>query len=149
MKSRRGFVAAVGIFAIVIIAAVIASITFNISQETNITAAATWNDKADDLAETLANTALTAWACDSCDQMPQGSVIKVESQAPPPLEGTVYFTRLDSALYLITAEGRVKTSAGVLARRRISLTAVARRDSTGAVHAARTRGEFWASIYQM
>src|SRR5689334_22679598 len=129
MKARHGFVVAIGMFAIVIIAAIVASVTFNISQETNITAAAGWADQAGDFAEAQANSALSAWPCDSCDQMPVGSVFHLESQPAPPLESSIYVTRLDSALYLITAEGRVKTSAGVLARRRISLTAVARRDS--------------------
>jgi hypothetical protein len=149
MKSRRGFAVAVAVFAIVIIATLVTSVTFNTAEETRIVSTTSYDDDADAFAEGLALNALLAWPCESCDQMQAGGVSKVEAPPVPPLEGDIYVTRLDGALYLVTAEGRVKTPAGILARRRISITAIARRDSSGVMRAVRTPGEWWAANHEM
>lgn len=149
MKTRRGFIAVVALFAIVIIGAIGAAVTFNVTEETQITSADDLDERADVFGERIALEAIAAWPCPGCDQIGTGSVFSVQAQPAPPLEGTLYITRLDSALYLVTGEGRVTTPAGVLARRRISVTAIARRDSTGAMRSSRTRGEYWAAIYEM
>lgn len=149
MKSRPGFVLAVALFAIVIIAAIIASASFTATEETQATSASMRNDQAEAFAENIALGSLVAWPWDLCDQSAIGSVFTRESQSAPPLEGTLYITRLDSALYLVTGEGRMKTVAGVIAQRRISISAIARRDTLGAMHVSRTSGEYWAAIYQM
>ena len=149
MTKRAGFIAATAMFAIAILAAVTVSVLFNVSEETQITSAARLDQQAEAFGEQIAFAALDAWPCQSCDQMAVGSVFIAQAQAAPPLEGSIYVTRLDSALYLVTGEGRVKTPAGVLARRRISLSAAARRDSTGVMRATRTRGSYWTANYSM
>lgn len=149
MKSRSGFVLAVALFAIVIIAAVVASVSFTATEETQSTSAEIRDERAEIFAEEIALSSLAAWPWDLCDQSPIGSVFTREAQSAPPLEGTLYVTRLDSALYLVTAEGRLKTAAGVIAQRRISITATARRDTLGAMHVSRTRGQYWAANYQI
>ena len=146
---RRGFIAAVALFAVIIIGAIGAAVSFNVTEEARITSADDLDESAESFGESIAQASLTAWPCQQCDQMSAGSVLILQAQSAPPLEGTLYITRLDSALYLVTGEGRVKTPAGVLARRRISVTAIARRDSTGAMRSSRTRGEYWAANYDM
>ena len=146
---RRGFIAAVALFAVLVIGAVGAAVSFNVTQETQITSADDLDERAESFGELIALGAIADWPCAGCDQITVGTVFTVQAQSAPPLEGTLYVTRLDSALYLVTGEGRVKTRAGVLARRRISVTAVARRDSTGAMRSSRTRGEYWAANYEM
>jgi hypothetical protein len=148
MKERPGFIAAVAIFAIVIIGALGAAASFNVTTEAQITSADALDIRAEAFAEKLALEPLLAWPC-SCDELPVGSVLVQQSQSAPPLEGTLYVTRLDSALYHVTGEGRIRTPAGVLSRRRISVIAIARRDSTGAMVSSRTRGEYWAANYEM
>ena len=149
MKSRRGFVLSVALFAIVIIAAIVASVSFTATEETQSTSAAVRDERAEAFAEEIALGSLVAWPWDLCDQSAIGSVFTRQAQSVPPLEGTLYVTRLDSALYLVTGEGRMKTAAGVIAQRRISISAIARRDTLGAMHVSRTHGEYWAAIYQM
>jgi hypothetical protein len=150
MRQRPGFIAATAIFAIAILSAVTVAALFNVSEETQITSATRLDQKAEAFGEKLAIDALGAWPCQSCDQMALGSVFITQAQSAPPLEGTIYVTRLDSALYLVTGEARVKTPAGVLARRRISVTATARRDSvSGVMRATRTRGVYWTANYSM
>jgi hypothetical protein len=148
MKQRTGFIAAVALFAIVIIGAIGAAASFNVTTETQITSADDLDIRAEDFAEKIVLESLAAFPC-TCDELPVGSVLIQQSQSAPPLEGTLYLTRLDSALYLVTGEGRVKTPAGVLSRRRISVTAVAQRDSTGVMVSSRTRGEYWTANNDM
>lgn len=149
MKSRPGFAIAVALFAVVLIASIAAAVSYTTNEETRVTRAAALDEEAHAFAEEIAAGALSSWPCESCDQTPIGSVFIREAQSAPPLEGTLYITRLDSALYLVTGEGRAATPAGVLARRRISIAVTARRDSLGAFKVSRTRGQYWADIYQM
>ena len=149
MMQRSGLIAAMAMFAIAILSAVTVAVLFNASEETQITSVSRFEQQAEAFGEQLAVGAVDAWPCDNCDQIAVGSVFIAQAQSAPPLEGTIYVTRLDSALYLVTGEGRVKTPAGVLARRRISVTATARRDSIGAISAARTRGIYWTANYSM
>jgi hypothetical protein len=146
---RGGFIAAFALFAVIIIGAIGAAVSFNVTEETQVTSMDDLDERAESFGEQVALGAMANWPWPGCDQSALGTVFIVDAQSAPPLEGTLYITRLDSALYLVTGEGRVKTRAGVLARRRISLTASARRDSTGAMRPSRTRGEYWAANYEM
>jgi hypothetical protein len=87
--------------------------------------------------------------CPECDLLPVGSVI-IRNPAPsPPLESTVYITRLDSAVFLITGEGRISDSGASKTRRRVSIAVKITRDSLGAITSSRLSGDSWIAAYQM
>lgn len=122
---------------------------FAANQETSATAAEVADQQASSYAEHAATLAVAFWACGGCDAMQVGSVL-VRSPVPdPPLESTVYVTRLDSALFLVTAEGRVVSSSTVRARRRISIAVRISGDSSGVSRALRVSEQAWFAAYQM
>lgn len=149
MKCRQGFALAAALIAIVLIAAMVTGALFATHQETSATAAEVVDQQASAYAERAAFLTVAYWACAECDAMTVGSVIVRSPANDPPLESTVYVTRLDSALFLVTAEGRIVSSSSVRARRRISIAVGTSRDSSGVSRAFRVSEQAWSSAYQM
>lgn len=149
MRHRHGFALAAALIAIVLIAAMVTGAVFATHQETSATAAEIIDQQLGSYAERAALLAISSWECSGCDALQVGSVITGSQFADPPLESTVYLTRLDSALFLVTAEGRLVSSSTVRARRRISIVVRTSRDSSGAWRALRVSEQAWSSAYEM
>ncbi|MEO8193835.1 MAG: hypothetical protein ABI681_08280 [Gemmatimonadales bacterium] len=149
MKERRGFALAVALVAVVVIAALVTGALFSSSQETHAAAAELLDQQATSYAERAALIAISDWTCPECDAMQVGSVIIRSPIADPPFESTVYITRLDNALYLVTGEGRIAGPNGNRARRRITIAVTVSRDVRGAQIATRVIGQAWSASYQM
>jgi hypothetical protein len=149
MRSRTGFALAAALIAIVLIAAMVTGALFATHQETSATAAEVIDQQAAAYAERSVLLTVAYWACAGCDAMQVGSVIVRSPATDPPLESTVYVTRLDSALFLVTAEGRIVSSSTVRARRRISVAVGTSRDSSGVSRAFRVSEQAWSSAYRM
>ena len=146
---RRGFALAAALVALVLIGVLVTGALFASSQETRASAAELADEKAFAFAERAAVSAVAAWACPECDLMPVGSVIIRTPIPSPPLESTVYITRLDSAVFLITGEGRIVDNGSIRAKRRVSIAVAITRDSLGGTSAARLRKQYWSAAYQM
>jgi len=149
MKARAAFALAAALIAIVLIAAMVTGAVFAANQETSATAAEVADQQASAYAERAATLTAAFWACGECDAMQVGSVLVRSPISDPPLESTVYVTRLDSALFLVTAEGRIVSSSTVRARRRISIAVRISRDSSGVSRARRVSEQAWFAAYQM
>jgi hypothetical protein len=149
MKPRLGFALAAALIAIVLIAVLVTGGLFASNQEASATGAEVLDQKAFVYAERAALVAMGQWTCPECDAIPIGSVIIRSPASSPPLESTVFITRLDSALFLVTGEGRVSSGGAVRASRRVSIAVRTSRDSLGVVRAARIDGEAWAAAYRM
>lgn len=149
MKSRPAFALVAALVAIVLIAAMITGALFAVRQETSATAAEIAEQQLSSYAERAALLVVSSWDCAECDAMQPGSVLVGSPSADPPLESTVYVTRLDSALFLVTAEGRFLISSTVRTRRRISIAVRISRDSSGAPRALRVSEHAWSAVYQM
>lgn len=148
MKDRRGFALAAALVALVVIAILVSGALFAANQETHATEAEILDQQTTSFAERSAAIAVAEWSCGECDVMAAGSVISVTTGAAPPLESTVYITRLDSAHYLVTGEARFTRAGSVLVRRRSSVIVAVTRDSLGVFNASRIGGESWAAGYQ-
>jgi hypothetical protein len=146
---RRGFALATALVAIVLIAVLVTVALFASIQETHATAAQVADEKALEFAELAVIQASANWVCPECDEMPVGSVIIRTPVPSPPLESTVYITRLDSALFLVTGEGRLMESGVARVKRRVSIAVTTSRDSLGVSTSRRLRGESWSANYQM
>lgn len=146
MRSRRGFAMASAIAAVVIIGFLVTAAVFATTEESRATAAEMIDAKAFAYAEQVAITAVASWTCDGCDLLPPGSVIVRNTEALPPLESTVYITRLDSAIFLVTGEARSE-SAVLPMSRRVSIAVNTSRDSLGVIHAAPLAHQYWTPVY--
>jgi len=146
---KRGFALAAALAALVLIAVLVTGALFASSQESHATGAELDDQKVLAYAERSALEAAGNWVCPECDLLPVGSVI-IRNPAPsPPLESTVYIHRLDSAVFLITGEGRISGSGAPGARRRVSIAVKITRDSLGTITSSRIGGDAWVAAYQM
>lgn len=149
MRNRAGFALAAALLGIVLIGVLVTGILFSTSQESHATAAEIIDQKVFAYAERAATQAAMAWECLECDGIAVGSVI-IRNPAPsPPLESTVFITRLDSALYLVTGEGRIAGSGAAAIRRRVSVAVKLARDSLGRASALRIESASWTAAWQM
>ena len=149
MRPRPAFALAAALIGIVLIAAMVTGAMYAANQETSATAAEIVDQQVSAYAERSALLTMAYWSCGQCDAMTVGSVLVRSPTNDPPLESTVYVTRLDSALFLVTAEGRFVSSSSVRARRRISIAVGTARDSSGITRAFRVSEQAWSSAYQM
>lgn len=146
---RPGFALPAALACVVLIAVVATGVLFASGQEASATRAAILELQATGYAERSAWLTIQSWNCPYCDSLPVGGVI-IESHATDyPLESTVYTTRLDSALFLVVAEGRVVASGATRLARRIAITVRTSRDSLGHARAVPLFPQSWTPIYTM
>ena len=149
MKRRKGFALAAAIVAIVLIGVLISGVVFSSAQETHATGAQAIDQKVFAYTEGITTQAAALSPCPECDVMGVGSVI-IRNPAPsPPLESTVFITRLDSAVFLVTGEGRMTRSGATILRRRLSIAVKVTRDSVGFSTSSPIAGDAWAVAWPM
>jgi hypothetical protein len=134
---------------VVFIAVLAAAALFASTQETLATRVEILDQQASAYAELAARQAISTWSCAPCDALPVGGVIAGSPATLPPLESTVYTTKLDSALFLVVAEGRVVASGATRLKRRIAIAVRIARDSLGVEHALPLAPQAWSAVYQM
>lgn len=149
MRRPLGFALPVALAAIVLIAALATAALFASNQEALATRWDILDQQASAYAERCALRAIARWSCGGCDALAPGGVIS-ETQAPdPPLESTVFITKLDSALYLVVGEGRVTSAGAIRIRRRVAITVRTARDSLGVPRAFPLHPHSWSAVYGM
>ncbi|HUR00579.1 MAG TPA: hypothetical protein VM166_14090 [Gemmatimonadaceae bacterium] len=146
---REGFALAAALMALVLIAVMISGALFAASQETHASEAEMLEARAGAYAELAVLAKIDSWDADVCDALASGAVIIANPPADPPLESTVYITRLDSAVFLVVGEGRIASGGPSRVRRRIAIAVKIARDAQGARHALRVSEQAWAALYQM
>jgi hypothetical protein len=135
--------------AIVLIAVMVTGALFATSQETHATEAEALDARAAAYAERAVLGAIDSWDGVSCDALSPGAVIIVNPPTDPPLESTLFITRLDSAAFLVVGEGRMTSSGAVRIRRRIAVAVKIARDAQGVEHASRVSEQAWTALYQL
>lgn len=148
-EQRRGFALAAALMALVLVAVMITGALFASSQETHASAAEVLETRATAYAERSALRTIDSWNAISCDALAPGAVIIENPPADPPLESTVYITRLDSAVFLVVGEGRITSGRPLRVRRRIAIAVRIARDAQGVEHALRVSEQAWTALYQM
>ncbi len=146
---RSGFVLPAALACVILIAVVATAALFASGQEASATRAAMLELQATGYAERSARLTIDSWTCPDCDSLPVGGVITESHAADHPLESTVYTTRLDSALFLVVAEGRVVASGATRLARRIAIAVRTTSDSLGQARAVPLSPQSWSPIYQM
>lgn len=146
---RRGFALPAALAAIVLIAALATAALFASSQESLATRWDILDQQASAYAERSALRAITSWGCVGCDDLATGSVFSETPAPDPPLESTVFITKLDSALYHVVGEGRVTSAGAIRIRRRVAITVRIARDSLGVTRAFPLHPHSWSAVYGM
>lgn len=149
MKARRGFALAAALVALVLITVLATGALFATSQETHASEAEMLENRAAAYAERIAFDEIKSWRAAICDSLPIGGVIMESHTTDPPLEGTVFVTRLDTAVFLVVGEGRIASGGTTRVRRRIAIAVQSARDAGGAEHASRVSEQAWAALYRM
>jgi hypothetical protein len=133
----------------VLIAVLAAAALFSSNQEARATATEMLDQQAFSFAERAGWLAVDGWICGGCDSLAVGGVITRSTYSEPPFESTVYTTRLDSALYLVVAEGRVVNRGSTRLKRRIAIAVGLSRDSAGIARAFPLPLLAWSAMHQM
>jgi type II secretory pathway pseudopilin PulG len=149
LSSRAGFALPTAIACIILIAVLATAALFASTQETRATSVEILDQQASAYAELVAQQAIKAWDCAACDALPVGGVIAGSPATHPPLESTVYTTKLDSALFLVVAEGRIVASGATRLKRRIAIAVRTARDSLGVQSVFPLAPLAWSAVYQM
>ncbi|MDQ3082487.1 MAG: hypothetical protein M3R07_09775 [Gemmatimonadota bacterium] len=149
VAQRPGFVLPAALACVILIAVIATAALFASGQEAAATRAAILEQQATGYAERSARQTIDSWNCPGCDSLPVGGVIVKSHAADHPLESTVYTTRLDSALFLVVAEGRVVASGATRLARRIAIAVRTSRDSLAHSRAVPLFPQSWTPIYRM
>ncbi len=144
MARRPGFALAIALLAVVVIAALLASLFFAVNEETRIGSATANRDDALAAAETAIQTTLQDLGSESFDQ-PLGAV---ETRTVPAgrLLSIVHITRLDSTLFWLvaTVSKDGDPSAGA---RRIGVLAAAFGQEEDSIRIVRVTRRGWSELY--
>lgn len=149
MRRPSGFALPAAVAAIVLIAALATAALFASNQESLATRWDILDQQASAYAERSALRVIAGWSCGGCDDLAQGGVLSEIPAPDPPLESTVFITKLDSALYLVVGEGRVTSAGAVRIRRRVAITVRTARDSLGVPRAFPLHPHSWSAVYGM
>ena len=149
MRETDGFALPTALAAIVLIAVLATSALFASNQESLATRWDILDQQASAYAERSALRAISGWSCAGCDDLAPGGVFSETPAPDPPLESTVFITKLDSAFYLVVGEGRVTSAGATRIRRRVAITVRTARDSLGVTRAFPLHPHSWSAVYGM
>lgn len=145
--ARRGFVLVAAIVALVLIALLITGAFFASAQDLAVTRAELRDQQAFAYAEFSLANSLQGWDATARETMSVGETVTLQPAADPPLESTVFITKLDTALYTIVAEGRMTTADAYALRRRVGLIVRTVLDGARIWPPERVAEQAWSELY--
>ncbi len=147
MSKQPGFALASALAAMVLMAVLITGILFSAGQESRATRHAILDQQTFAYAELAASRAIESMSPATFADARAGDVITFTPPRDDPLESTVIITKLDTALVLVVAEGRIAAADAVRLRRRVEIVVRIARDSIGIERVARIAENAWAALY--
>ena len=144
---RRGFVLVAAIVALVIIALIITGAFFASGQELVVARNELRDQQAFSYAEYAAAKALESWNPSALDSMSAGETHRLATLTRGLLESEVLVTKLDTALYLVTADGRLRSADAAALRRRVGLLVRTVRNGAPVNPPFRVSGQAWSELY--
>ncbi len=144
---HRGFILVAALVALVIIALIVTGVFFASGQELVVVRNELRDQQAFAYAEYAAAKVLEGCNAPARDSMTSGQTQRVASFSSGLLESDVFVTRLDTALYLINADGRLQSADASGLRRKIGM--LVRTVSNGAPinPPVRVTGQAWSELY--
>jgi Tfp pilus assembly protein PilX len=146
-RHRAGFVLVAAIVALVLIALLITGAFFASAQDLAVTRAELRDQQAFAYAELALASSLQSWDAASREAMSVGETATIQSNSDPPLESSVFITRLDSALYSIAAEGRMTTADAHGLRRRVGIIVCTVLNGARITPPERVGEQAWSELY--
>lgn len=144
---RRGFVLVAALVALVIIALIITGAFFASGQELVVARNELRDQQTFSYAEYAAAKALESWNASARDSMSWGETQRLASLSRGLLESDVFVTKLDTALYLVTADGRLRSADAAGLRRRVGVLVRTTRDGAPINPPLRVSGQAWSELY--
>lgn len=144
---RRGFVLVAAIVALVLIALLITGAFFASAQDLAVTRAELRDQQAFAYAEFALASSLQSWDPTAREAMSVGETATLQHNADPPLESSVFITRLDSALYSVVAEGRMTTADAYALRRRVGVMVCTVLNGARVSPPERVAEQAWSELY--
>jgi Tfp pilus assembly protein PilX len=144
---RRGFILVAAIVALVVIALLITGAFFASGQEIQIARGEMRDQQAFAYAEYAVAHAVAAWDAKTSQGMAIGQTLQVGSPADAPLASNVFITRLDSALFVVVAEGRLEAADAYNLRRRVGLLVTTTRGGATVDPPVRVGEQAWIELY--
>jgi type II secretory pathway pseudopilin PulG len=120
-RERKGFLLVATLVALIIISLLITGAFVAGGEDFAVSRAELRDQQTFAYAELAGARALSAWSATDRDQMPIASTAVAAVINDSPLDGTVYVTRLDSALYSVVAEARLTSPNGSGVKRRVGM----------------------------
>lgn len=145
--SRRGFVLVAALVTLVLIALLITGVFFASGQELTVARSELRDQQAFAYAEYALEQSLESWDAAARDSMRAGQTFSFSPGSRPPLESTVFVTRLDTALYLVVAEGRIASADAPGLRRRAGVVVSTIHHDAPAIPPARVTEQAWTQLY--
>jgi len=149
MRVRRGFALVAALFSIVLMAVLVTGVLFSAGQEARTTRNQILDQQAFAYAELAASRAIANWNGPVGDSLNIGVTASYMPAPDPPLASTVFVTKLDSALFMIVAEGRVSAGGAPGLRRRVGVFVRSVPDSVNPPpgRVVRVNDHAWAALY--
>ncbi len=144
---RRGFVLVAAIVALVLIALLITGAFFASAQDLAVTRAELRDQQAFAYAEFSLANSLQSWDATARENMSVGETVTLQPAADPPLESSVFITKLDTALYMVVAEGRMQTADAYELRRRVGIMARTVLNGARVSPPERVAEQAWSELY--
>ena len=146
-SAEPGFVLVAALVTLVIIALLITGAFFASGQEMIVARNELRDQQAFSFAEYGAAKALEGWNSSARDSMTVGQTQRLGTLARGLMQSDAIITRLDTALYLVTADGRMRSADAAGLRRRIGILVRTIRDGMQANPPVRVSGQAWSELY--
>lgn len=145
--ARRGFVLVAALVALVIIALLVTGAFFASGQEVIVARNELRDQQAFSFAEYGAAKALESWNTAASDSMTAGQTQRLGTLSRGFLQSDAIVTKLDTALYFVTADGRTSSADTPGLRRRVGILVRTIRDGVQANPPVRVSGQAWSELY--
>ena len=145
--ARGGFVLVAALVALVITALLVTGAFFASGQEVIVARNELRDQQAFSFAEYGAAKALESWNASASDSMTAGQTRQLVTLTRGLLQSDAIVTKLDTALYLVTADGRMRSADAPGLRRRIGILVRTIQGGALANPPVRVSGQAWSELY--
>ncbi len=145
--ARNGFVLVAALVALVVIALLITGAFFASGQELGVARNELRDQQAFGFAEYAVARAIESWDGPARELMTPGQTVQLAPVSNTTLHSSAFVTRLDTALYVIVAEGRIVSGDGSGLRSRVGVVVRTVRDGAPINPPMRVTEQPWSELY--
>jgi hypothetical protein len=144
---KRGFILVAALVALVIIALIVTGAFFASGQELIVARNELRDQQAFSYAEYAVAKAVESWSVAAADSLTVGQTKRVATLSRGLLDSDVFVTKLDTALYLVSADARLRSADASGLRRRVAILVRTIQGGAPINPPVRVSGEAWSELY--